>query len=65
MGIFLVISLSCKKLVEIAPPRTSLTAEAVFSNDESAIAAVNQVYANASGSDLLQASFLGDRKSVV
>lgn len=59
MGIFLVISLSCKKLVEIAPPRTSLTAEAVFSNDESAIAAVNQVYANASGSDLLQASFLG------
>ncbi|WP_431293376.1 RagB/SusD family nutrient uptake outer membrane protein [Pedobacter sp. P26] len=49
----------CKKLIEIPPPQTSLTAEAVFSNNETAIAAVTQLYSSAAGSSITQATFLG------
>lgn len=50
---------SCKKLVEIDPPRTSLTAKAIFSSNETSIAAVTQLYAIAAASDLRQADLLG------
>ncbi|WP_316738438.1 RagB/SusD family nutrient uptake outer membrane protein [Pedobacter aquatilis] len=50
---------SCKKLLEIPPPQTSLSAEAVFSSNETAISAMTQLYAQASSSNITQASFLG------
>lgn len=54
-----ILHLGCRKLVEISPPQTALTADAVFSNNETAIAAVTQLYVDAASSDVSKASFLG------
>jgi len=54
-----VFNFGCKKLIEVPPPQTSLTAEEVFSNNETAISAVTQLYSSAAGSSITQASFLG------
>lgn len=43
--LLLLLSISCKKFVEIGPPKTSLVRETVFSSDASATAAIIEVYA--------------------
>lgn len=49
----------CKKLVDVDPPQTSLTAQSVFSSNSTAIGAVTQLYSNAAGSVVNNVSFLG------
>ncbi len=44
---------SCKKLLEIGPPATSLTSESVYADDAAAIAAVTCTYVNMSNSTYL------------
>lgn len=39
-------AVSCKKMIEIAPPADQLTTSAVFSNDSTAVAAVRGIYSD-------------------
>jgi hypothetical protein len=43
-GFSLMIFSSCKKLLSVDPPKTELTYDKVFSNDNSAVAAVSNIY---------------------
>jgi hypothetical protein len=49
---FLMISISCKKFIEVDPPVDRITDQNVFDNDFTAIAAVTGIYANISASSL-------------
>src|SRR5687767_7044845 len=42
---------SCKKFVDISPPKTNVTSEAVFENDAMAISAIRGVYSTMIQSD--------------
>jgi starch-binding outer membrane protein, SusD/RagB family len=48
----LVFNQSCKKLVEVKPPSTSINSGNVFANDKTAIAAVTDIYVKMSGQEL-------------
>ncbi len=44
---------SCKKMIEISEPSTQLTRDKVFSNEETALTALNSIYAQMEGDQLL------------
>jgi hypothetical protein len=46
----------CKKLVEVDPPYTSFSAENVYTNDASAISAINSIYAKLSAGSMFSTS---------
>jgi hypothetical protein len=57
VSIVLVTITSCKKFVEIDPPKTATVSEVVFSNDGSAISAIRGIYSEMSFGGIASGSF--------
>src|SRR5438132_7186598 len=52
LAFVIVIPMSCKKLVDVKPPSNTTNSGNVYANDATAIAAVTNIYANMSKSNL-------------